>query len=114
MLAATGLYGVAAFLAARRRREVGIRIALGAARTQVVGLILRQGLRPALWGVVLGLVGAWGASRAVESLLFEVERTDPLVYGAVALVLLSVVLIACLVPARDAARVDPVEALRVD
>jgi predicted permease len=114
VLAATGLYGVATFLASRRRREVGIRIALGAPLPQVVGLILAQGLRPALWGVVLGLAGAWVASRSLESLLFEVERTDPLVYAGVAAVLLAVVVLACLIPAREASRVDPVEALRVE
>jgi putative ABC transport system permease protein len=93
---------------------VGIRIALGAPRPQVVGLILLQGLRPALFGVVLGLFGAWAASRSLESLLFEVDRTDPFVYAGVAAVLLAVVLVACLIPAREASRVDPVEALRTE
>jgi predicted permease len=114
VLAATGLYGVATFLASRRRREVGIRIALGAPRQQVIGLLLRQGLRPALYGVLLGLLATWGASRWLETLLFDVERTDPVVYGAVAVLLIGVVLVACLIPAREASRVDPLEALRTE
>jgi predicted permease len=114
VLAATGLYGVATFLASRRRREVGIRIALGAPRPQVVRLILQQGLRPALLGVVVGVAGSWAASRWLESLLYEVERTDPLVSVGVVTVLMPVVVLACLIPAREAARVDPVQALRVD
>jgi predicted permease len=113
-LAATGLYGVATFLASRRRREVGIRIALGAPRQQVIVLMLGHGLRPALWGVVLGLFGAWGASRWVSSLLVGVEPTDPLVYAGVAALLLAVVLVACLIPAREASKVDPLEALRAE
>jgi predicted permease len=111
-LAATGLYGVATFLASRRRREVGIRIALGAPRQKVIGLMLAQGVRPAVYGVAVGLLATWAASRWVEALLFQVERTDPLVYGGVALLLLAVVLVACLIPAREASRVDPLEALR--
>jgi putative ABC transport system permease protein len=114
VLSATGLYGVAAFLASRRKREVGIRVALGATRLEVLSLILAQGLRPALWGVAVGLGGAWVGSRAVESLPFEVERADPLVYAAVVLIVLAVVVLACLVPARGASRVDPVEALRAE
>jgi predicted permease len=114
VLAATGLYGVASFLASRRRREVGIRIALGAPRERVVRLMLGQGLRPALWGVALGLVGTWLASRSMKSLLVGVEPTDPLVYAGVALLLLGVVLVACLIPARAGSRVDPVEALRAE
>jgi putative ABC transport system permease protein len=114
VLAATGLYGVATFLASQRRREVGIRLAMGAPRRSVVAQMLGQGLRPALWGVVLGLAGAWAAGRSLESLLFQVEATDPGVFGGVAVLLLAVVLFAVLIPARAASRVDPVEALRAE
>jgi putative ABC transport system permease protein len=112
LLAAVGLYGVIAYSVSRRTREVGIRIALGAERSQVLRMVLFQGGRLALIGIVLGAAGAAGAARLLESLLYGVSGFDPLAYGAAAGVLLLVASMANLVPAMTAARVDPVRALR--
>jgi predicted permease len=112
LLAAVGLYGVVAYSVSRRTREVGIRIALGAERWQVVRMILGQGGRLALAGVTLGALAAAGVARVLDSLLYGVSGLDPAAYGAAAGVLLLVALAANLVPAVAAARVDPVRALR--
>jgi MacB-like periplasmic core domain/FtsX-like permease family len=112
LLAAVGLYGVVAHSVSRRTREVGIRIALGAERWQVVKMILGQGGRLALVGVALGVLAAAGVARVLDSLLYGVSGLDPAAYGAAAGVLLLVTLGANLVPAVAAARVDPVRALR--
>ena len=112
LLAAVGLYGVVAYSVSRRTREVGIRIALGAERWQVVRMILGQGGRLALAGVTLGALAAAGVARVLDSLLYGVSGLDPAAYGAAAGVLLLVALGANLVPAVAAARVDPVRALR--
>jgi predicted permease len=112
LLAAVGLYGVIAYSVSRRTREVGIRMALGAERWQVLRMVLFQGGRLALIGIVLGAAGAAGAARLLESLLYGVSGFDPLAYGAAAGVLLLVASMANLVPAMTAARVDPVRALR--
>ena len=112
LLAAVGLYGVVAYSVSRRTREVGIRIALGAERWQVVRMILGQGGRLALAGVTLGALGAAGVARVLDSLLYGVSGLDPAAYGAATGVLLLVALGANLVPAVAAARVDPVRALR--
>ena len=112
LLAAVGLYGVVAYSVSRRTREVGIRIALGAERWQVVRMILGQGGRLALTGVTLGAVAAAGVARVLDSLLYGVSGLDPAAYGAATGVLLLVALGANLVPAVAAARVDPVRALR--
>jgi predicted permease len=112
LLAAVGLYGVVAHSVSRRTREVGIRIALGAERWQVVRMILGQGGRLALAGVTLGGLAAAGVARVLDSLLYGVSGLDPAAYGAAAGVLLLVALGANLVPAVAAARVNPVRALR--
>ena len=112
LLAAVGLYGVVAYSVSRRTREVGIRMALGAERSQVVQMILGQGARLALAGVALGALAAAGVARVLDSLLYGVSGFDPLAYLAAAGVLLMVALTANLVPALTAARVDPVRALR--
>ena len=112
LLAAVGLYGVVAYSVSRRTREVGIRIALGAERWQVLRMILGQGGRLALAGVALGALAAAGVARVLDSLLYGVSGFDPLAYGAAAGVLLLVAFAANLVPALAAARVDPVRALR--
>jgi predicted permease len=112
LLAAVGLYGVVAHSVSRRTREVGIRIALGAERGQVVKMILGQGGRLALVGIGLGAVAAAGVARVLDSLLYGVSGLDPAAYGAAAGMLLLVALGANLVPAIAAARVDPVRALR--
>ena len=114
LLAAVGIYGVLAYDVSQRTREIGIRGAIGASRGQIVGLILRQGLWKAGLGVACGLAGALGLSRSMTSLLFEVKPGDPLAYVAVSLVLLGVALLASYLPARRAAKIDPLIALRVE
>ncbi|MGH7574287.1 MAG: FtsX-like permease family protein, partial [Longimicrobiales bacterium] len=95
-----------------RTREIGIRLALGASRTNIARLVLRHALAPALLGVAGGLLASVAATRAMRSLLFEVEPTDPLVLGAVSVLLLAVATLASLLPARRAMRVNPTEVLR--
>jgi ABC-type antimicrobial peptide transport system permease subunit len=112
VLATVGLYGVIAFSVARRTREVGIRMAVGATRSQVLRLILSQGLRLALAGVALGGVGAAAAGQLLESMLYGVSAFDPIAIGAAATVLLGVAIAANLGPALTASRVDPNRALR--
>ncbi len=111
-LSALGIYGVLAYDVSQRTREIGVRGAIGASREQIVGLILRQGLWKAGLGVGIGLVAATLLSRFITSLLFGVKPTDPLVYLAVAAVLLLVALLASYLPARRAAEIDPIVALR--
>ncbi|HEY7876657.1 MAG TPA: ABC transporter permease [Gemmatimonadaceae bacterium] len=113
-LAAIGTYGVLAYSVAERRREIGIRMALGASERGVLALILRQGMVLAAIGLAVGLGGALAVTRLVSSLLFDVQPTDPATYGAVGAFMLVVALVACLVPARRATRVDPLVALRMD
>jgi len=112
VLACIGIYGVVAYLVGQRTQEIGIRIALGAERRQVMVLILGQGLRMTIAGVALGALLASSLTRLMSSQLFGVSDRDPLTFAAVALVLIAVALIACWLPARRAMRVDPVVALR--
>ncbi|HEX5435938.1 MAG TPA: ABC transporter permease [Gemmatimonadaceae bacterium] len=111
-IAAVGLYGVIAYIVSRRTNEIGIRIALGAGAMQVVRDVVFQSVRLALLGVAVGLVGALLLTRVLHALLFEVSPTDPMVLAIVSLVLVVVALVASYLPARRAARVDPVIALR--
>jgi predicted permease len=111
-LSSLGIYGVLAYDVSQRTREIGVRGAIGASQGQIVGLILRQGFWKAGTGIVIGLTGAWFLSRYMTSLLFGVKPTDPAVYGAVALGLLAVALGASYLPARRAAKIDPLAALR--
>lgn len=111
-LSALGIYGVLAYDVSQRTREIGVRGALGATREQVIGLILKQGLSRAGIGLAIGLVGAGLLSRYIKSLLFAVAPTDPIVYVAVSALLLAVAALASYLPARRAARIDPIVALR--
>jgi predicted permease len=113
-LSALGIYGVLAYDVAQRTREIGVRSAIGASHGQIVGMVLKQGLWKSGLGVAIGLVGAFFLSRSMTSLLFNVKPTDPAVYGAVALLLIGVALLASYLPARRAARIDPLIALRDD
>src|SRR5262249_29076003 len=111
-LAAVGIYGVLAFSVAERTRELGIRQALGADRAAILSLVLTQGLRTAIAGIAVGLAGCFVVTRYLQSLLYGVERSDPMVLGGVAALLLVVALFACYLPARWATEVDPMAALR--
>jgi predicted permease len=112
LLASLGLYGVIAYSVSQRTRELGIRMAIGAQRSDVLQLVLREGLTTAGLGVGFGLLGALFATRLLQSLLFGVSATNPLIYAANAVILMAVALAACLIPARRAARIHPAEALR--
>jgi putative ABC transport system permease protein len=114
LLAVIGLYGVLSGSVSERTREIGIRLALGAERRDVLGLILRQGVKLTLCGVVLGLAAAWMATSALTKLLYAVSATDPLVFSGVAFLLFVVALLACYFPARRATKVDPIIALRAE
>jgi len=112
LMAALGIYGVVAFVVSRRTREVGIRMALGARAADVLRLVLRQGMAPVLAGLAVGLGGALALGRLSSSLLFGVASHDPVTLAAAAAVLTAAALLACALPARRAARIDPAQALR--
>jgi len=109
-----GIYGVIDYSVAQRTHEIGLRMALGAQKSNVLSLVIGQGMRVVGVGILLGVSGAWGLTRVMERLLFEVKPTDPLTFSAVSLLLGGIALLACWLPARRAAKIDPVEALRYE
>jgi putative ABC transport system permease protein len=114
LLAAVGIYGVMAYAVGQRTREIGVRMAMGAQPGNVLGMVLKQGLRLALIGVVLGVGASLALTRLMTSMLFGVKASDPITYVAVAAGLAAIALAACWIPAWRATRVDPVIALRYE
>ncbi len=114
VLAAIGLYGVIAYSVTQRTQEIGVRMAIGAQRSDVLGLILSGGLKLVALGIVLGLIGALALTRFLQSLLFGVSAHDPLTFAGNAALLLTVAALACLLPALRATRVNPIDALRAE
>jgi len=112
VLAATGIFGVMSYSTGERTREIGVRMAFGADRGRVLGMVLRDGSRLAFMGIAVGLLGALGATRALAGMLYGVTRLDPVTFVAGVLLLAGVALAATLLPARRAAKLDPVDALR--
>jgi putative ABC transport system permease protein len=113
-LSAIGIYALVSYSVSQRTREIGVRIALGAQRGNVLGMVLREGLQLLALGLLLGLIGAWSATRVMRSLLYSTSATDALSFIATSLTLIAVALLACYIPARRATKVDPVVALRYE
>jgi putative ABC transport system permease protein len=113
-LSSVGIYGVISYLAAERTREIGVRIALGARRSDVLLLVLREGASMAFLGIGIGMLLALGLTRLIASQLYGVTPHDPLTFSGAGLVLAVVAMTACYIPARRAMRMDPVVALRCD
>jgi ABC-type antimicrobial peptide transport system permease subunit len=112
MLASVGLYGVLAWTVSRRTREIGVRIALGAQSNEIIKMILRQGLVLIFMGIVVGIAVSLALTRLIEGVLYSVSPADPSTYATIAMLLTVVALLACWLPARRAAKVDPMVALR--
>jgi putative ABC transport system permease protein len=112
LLAAVGIYGVLSYSVARRTKEIGVRVALGAQTTTVLAMVVGDSMRPVLWGTALGILGTIIVSRALRGLVYGIGVTDPVAFGAATGMLIVVALIASWIPARRASRVDPIIALR--
>jgi putative ABC transport system permease protein len=111
-LAAIGIYGVMAYTFSRRTGEIGLRMALGAQRIDILKVVLGEGARMVVFGVAAGLIGSAMLTRFLQTMLFEIKPTDPITFGVLTALLVSVALLACLIPAQRATRVDPLMALR--
>jgi putative ABC transport system permease protein len=114
ILSGLGMYSVLAYLIARRTHEMGVRMALGARPRHVFGIVLGEGLRMTLSGIVVGLIAAFAITRVMASLLFGVRPTDLATFTAAVVLLFAIAILACFIPARRAANVDPIEALRYE
>jgi putative ABC transport system permease protein len=114
LLAIVGIYGAVAYTVEQRTGEIGVRMALGAQTTDVLRLVVRQGMNPVLLGLVIGLAGTFAAGRLIATQLYQISPHNPFLLGATAIVLALAALLACLIPARRASRVDPIIALRAE
>jgi ABC-type antimicrobial peptide transport system permease subunit len=112
LLAMAGVYGIMAYMVGQRTAEIGVRMALGAGRITILGMVLKTGAGLAAWGLVLGFAGALAANRLVESMLFGVKATDPFTFVIMAAAVGLIAILACCIPAWRATRIDPLEALR--
>jgi ABC-type antimicrobial peptide transport system permease subunit len=112
LLAGVGVYGLMAYSIAQRRREIGVRMALGAQVSDILRLVLRQGFGPVVIGVAFGILGAFAMTRVMSGLLYGVSATDPITFGIVCITLMSTALLAIYIPARRAGRIDLLEVLR--
>jgi putative ABC transport system permease protein len=114
LLGALGLYGVLSYIVAERTREIGVRMALGATAGAVRRLVVSQGTRVVLIGVVIGVAGAFASTRLLRTLLYEVKAVDPVVFAGMSLMMIAIGMLASYMPARRASSVDPIESLRSD
>jgi putative ABC transport system permease protein len=114
LLAIVGIYGAVAYTVEQRTGEIGVRMALGAQTTDVLRLVVRQGMNPVIIGLIIGLTGTFAVGRLLAAQLYQISPYNPLLLGAVAIVLALAALLACLIPARRAMHVDPIEALRTE
>jgi len=109
-----GIYGAVAYTVEQRTSEIGLRMALGAQAIDVLRLVVRQGMNPVILGLIIGLAGTFAVGRLLAAQLYQISPHDPILLGAAAIVLTVAALLACLIPARRATRVDPIQALRTE